>query len=77
MFNGLITSIVNFYINNPQRAGTDLILLIFVFTFFGLYIRSTKKALQSKDEEIERLADDNRKYREVYLKDIKGMPQNE
>lgn len=50
---------------------------LFVLIILFLCRYHVKKIIEMKDNEIERLAEDNRRYREVYLTNIKGLASDQ
>lgn len=73
----LISSFFDYYIKNPNQLSLTLVLFAFCFIFYRSAEKRVSTLIQAKDQEIERLADDNRKYREIYLVNIKGLAVEE
>ncbi len=60
--------------NFAEKFGPEwLIILLIVVGLFSFVVWITGLLIRHKQGEIDRLAADNRRYREVYLKDIRGM----
>lgn len=70
-------SFLTFYVENPDKITLHVVLLVFVVALWLANGRRTKQLIQAKDREIERLAADNRRYREIYLKSVQGLSSEE
>ena len=59
-----------------------LLVLLFVMHLVSKYLKERKdnfyynSMIKEKNQNIELLADDNRRYREIYLKNIAGLPED-
>ena len=73
----MIDSIIAFYTQNPEQLTLQVVLFIFALLFWRRIKTMSDHLIVAKDREIERLAEDNRRYREIYLTHVKGLTKDQ
>ncbi|OQX29917.1 MAG: hypothetical protein B0D92_01180 [Spirochaeta sp. LUC14_002_19_P3] len=63
----MLASIIHFYTGNPDKLLFEAGLLIAVIFLWKQVKKKQKQLIEAKNEEINRLIDDNNTYRDVYL----------
>lgn len=73
----MLNSVVTYYAEHPDQLTLQFVLFLLVILLFRANRIQQDKIISAKESEIQRLADDNRKYREIYLTKIHGMSKDQ